>query len=504
MDKPFYQELGEIFKGYDKAYGVFRIDHTKAGKKKKGVAKTIKEPLRDDAWQMHCEGVEAIGIVPLDSNNKVNFSAIDIDDYSIDAQELNDRISKNNLPLILFRSKSGGAHLFIFYEEPAEAKKSREALAFMSEMLGFPGVEIFPKQDFRENEEVIGNWINMPYFNAEKTDRYAIDPDGNAISAERVIDYIWKRRIRPQSLDHFIEKPSAPKKTTQEVAEPLKGGPPCLNRLIVNGFPENTRNNTLFNIGVYFKKSHPSQWKEATKNFNAKHIEPPLPEKEINTLIRSLDVKDYNYRCRETPISTVCDRQRCLTCQYGVKPTDELPKLGRLTKTLTDPPIWHISVVDGGRLELTTEELQSPRKFQLACMDALNVMPPICKPEEWRQIIKGLLENVQVIDVTDEDTPIGRFKAILWEWLEGKLQAIERADILADKPWENDDYHHFSMKSLQKYLDRERFKELQPNKILQIIREIPGAKKEFVNIDGHGRNLWLIPTRKKEPQENES
>ena len=505
MDIPLHESLYNIFKGYSKAYGTFRVDRPSDDNievKRKGRAQTIKERVGVDNWKEHIEGTKGIGIVPLMDDDTVMFSVIDIDDYSISIQELNDRINSNNLPLTLFRSKSGGAHLYVFYSEPTQAKESINALKKMSEVLGFPGVEIFPKQDRRTKDTIIGNWINMPYFKAEETERYAIDQDGNRVTHDRIVDFIYKRRIRPDSLKHFIGSKEKPPAKKEEISEPLKGGPPCLNKLIIQGFPEGTRNNMLFNIGVYFKKAFPSAWKEHIRRFNEAKVEPSLSIKEVNNLIRSLDVNDYNYRCSETPISAVCDKQRCLVCTYGVRPTDELPKLGRLVKIMTDPPIWQVSVIDGGIIEVSTEQLLSPRLFQLACTEALNIIPPICKAEEWRQIIKKLLENVVIQEVNEDDTPKGRLIALLWEFLEGRIQAVKREEILQDKPWQNNEKHYFNIKSFKKFLDREKFNEIKQNKIISIIKEITGCEKEFLNINGSGRNVWTIPTRITENEPN--
>ena len=50
----------------------------------------------------------------------------------------------------------------------------------MAEKLGFAGSEIFPKQDALAKPEDKGNWLNMPYFGGDATDRYGIKPAGTA------------------------------------------------------------------------------------------------------------------------------------------------------------------------------------------------------------------------------------------------------------------------------------------------------------------------------------
>lgn len=50
------------------------------------------------------------------------------------------------LPLVVCRSKSGGAHCFLFAKEWVEAKDMQMALRHLSSALGYGESEIFPKQ----------------------------------------------------------------------------------------------------------------------------------------------------------------------------------------------------------------------------------------------------------------------------------------------------------------------------------------------------------------------
>jgi hypothetical protein len=48
--------------------------------------------------------------------------------------------------------------------------------------------------------------------------------------------------------------------------------------------------------------------------------------------------------------------------------------------------------VEGGRLELETDDLLNQNRFQRKCMDALNKIPPKVKENVWNQIIQQLLD----------------------------------------------------------------------------------------------------------------
>ena len=60
----------------------------------------------------------------------------------------------HKLPLIVCRSKSGGAHVFLFTKENIPASLMQSKLKEMAIILGYEGSEIFPKQ----TEILSGTW----------------------------------------------------------------------------------------------------------------------------------------------------------------------------------------------------------------------------------------------------------------------------------------------------------------------------------------------------------
>ena len=126
-------------------------------------------------------------------------------------------------------------------------------------------------------------------------------------------------------------------------------------------------------------------------------------------------------------------------------------------------------------------------------MEVLSVMPPIVKGDQWREIIKGLLENLEEVEVPKEASPKGRLYDHLQDFLTGRVQARKREELLAGKPWRNDDRHYFRMKDFLLYLDRQRFSEVKQNKVLAYIKELQDVEHTFLNIKGTGANVWSIP-----------
>ena len=184
-----------LFSGYTEAHGTFEIKTTdpQTGKKS-GKAQTMPGAPAISAWQGHLAGApRGLGAIPLLGDGKsVKWAAIDIDVNDIDHASLEKKVEDLGLPLVVYRSKSGGAHCYLFLQMPCPAKDVVDALRNWSAALGHPGVEIFPKQTKRESDPNTGkprpgNWINLPYFGGDATERYCV------------------YRGEPISLDKFIE-----------------------------------------------------------------------------------------------------------------------------------------------------------------------------------------------------------------------------------------------------------------------------------------------------------
>lgn len=466
-----------LFKGLSTAHGKYRVDgdKTPAGKRK-GTAHTVNAPVTVELWSAHLAGASGLGIVPIMEDNACRFGAIDIDAYDLDLKLLNAKINMRRFPLVLCRTKSGGAHLYAFFSENVPADAVIDKLRLMAAALGYGKAEIFPKQaKLLVSRGDVGSWINMPYFGADNTDRYALGANGARLSLEQFITYAQARMVSAEQLTAVNADPD----------EALSGGPPCLQRLITDGFPEGTRNSGLFNLGIYAKKAHPDNWKVKVEEYNASYMKPPLTASETLGVIKALDKHDYNYTCKTQPIEAVCNADKCRRCKYGIGKGDfGMPKFGSLTKLCTNPPIWFIDIEGGHRLEMTTEELQSPVHFQRKCMEVLHVVPGIPKRQEWTDILGELFENVNVVEVPAQATPRGHFLNLVEEFLTSRVQARNREELILGKPLTQGDTTYFRMKDLIKFLDRQRFTMFELPDIMAILRDEYDVKEHRFNIKG--------------------
>src|SRR4051812_36913328 len=110
-----------LFKGYSLAYGTYVIGKAVApepGEKNLGKGKTVTGPITPKVWSSHLNGTgPGLGVIMLQDNDTCRFAVIDVDDYLIDHSVLCAKVDQLNLPLVVCRTKSGGAHLYVFLKE---------------------------------------------------------------------------------------------------------------------------------------------------------------------------------------------------------------------------------------------------------------------------------------------------------------------------------------------------------------------------------------------------
>ena len=442
-----------IFLGLEIAYGQYQPGERGENGKQKGKAFIVRGDVTNDLWSNHLEGKgAALGIIPITKDNSCRWGCIDIDEYNFDHLSLIKSIRKLNLPLIVCRSKSGGAHVFLFTKENIPASLMQSKLKQMSVILGYEGSEIFPKQtEILVDRGDTGNFLNLPYFNEMKGLRYAFNDNGSAASLEefyKLYDLLACGRQEVEKIE--IEE--------KKIEEAFSGGPPCLNKLASIGFGEGSRNNALFNIAVYYKQSQPDSWEDEIVKANMKYMEPPLSNNEVQQLIKSVSRKGYDkYRCKDAPINAVCQAGLCRTKRFGVGyGEEEMPILGSLTKYTSNPPQWFLDVGET-RIELKSEQIYSPNLFALACLDQANLIVPIPKPKDWKQhFLKPMMQDLQEVEPLESLNPMNEITGLLQDWTTNRQSARTLDDVFNKLPYtdEKREFTYFRMEDFYNFCKR--------------------------------------------------
>ena len=178
----------------------------------------------------------SLGIIPINESNECIWGCVDIDSYAgFDHKKLIDKIKQFKLPLAVCRSKSGGAHVFLFSEQPVAAERMRDKLTEIKTLLGYGGSEVFPKQIQLKSADDTGNFLNLPYFGGDDTTRYAFRADGEAATLEefyKIYEEIKQYDSILQKLDgdYNLETLTEDEKQIFENFDEIIGGDPGFTR----------------------------------------------------------------------------------------------------------------------------------------------------------------------------------------------------------------------------------------------------------------------------------
>lgn len=128
----------------------------------------------DNEIQKHLNGIQQIGVYPLLQDNTSLFLVADFDKQNWKDEAVNflNDCKEKNIPAYLERSRSGnGGHVWIFFDKPYPAIRSRKIFISILEQSGAFSMfdksssfdRLFPNQDFLSGKG-LGNLIALPLF----------------------------------------------------------------------------------------------------------------------------------------------------------------------------------------------------------------------------------------------------------------------------------------------------------------------------------------------------
>ncbi len=189
--------------------------------------------LTDEQIQKHLEGFHHIGIYPLLQDNTTWFLAADFDktNWQDEAVTFLNACKEKEIPAYLERSRSGnGGHVWIFFDKPYPAIRSRKIFISILEQSGAFSVfdksssfdRLFPNQDFLSGKG-FGNLIALPLFKPtfEKGNSCFVNPE----TFEPITDQ-WNfiKKIQKVSTDYLDELNKGLIPNIQfTIAKPLNG-----------------------------------------------------------------------------------------------------------------------------------------------------------------------------------------------------------------------------------------------------------------------------------------
>jgi len=521
----------KIFEGYNSARGSFTRDKSKLPGKAEGKSLVYREEVTKTMWENHLNGIEpSLGIMPVNENSEAQWGCIDVDDFNLDYEGILQNIRKLELPLIMVRSKSGCAHIFLFIKKFIPAEEIKFVMNVFAAQLGIADKmdRIYPMQtEFLQGGT--GSWLNMPYFNLDEGGRYAYKDDMESASIEEFFE-MYSTYVQ-EDLDKYLqtEPQQKLKPKDKKIKKPCEL--PCIKncKAANNGkIPKGSRNEFLFHQGVYYSKAHEDISKAEgiiktpetlLREFNSNSMVEPLDEKEILIVSQSLQKNEYKYKCKVPQIKKYCDVSKCKTNPAGITP-DEAKELitahdilGSIHEYGSVPPKFFMYVqvkktsetLKPVRVEFTGSELKNKALFMKKLHDWGHFPPKVLdqmKPNDFADFIDGLLER-RGFEVASEEANIDfDFKVLMRDFLEKTTVSLDKADMLDGACFydRKKQVMHFKLNKLQQYLQAARQPMHSRELTFKITKILNGKKNNGKVLDRLGQEkscpTWEYPEDK--------
>jgi len=492
----------EIIKKFAALYQSNRISYGN-WTPKNGKMFTTKEEYTDKNIKNHLSGIMGLGLVAINDDNKCWWGAIDIDNHSgeeININKIAKAIHDKGLPLIVCKSKSGGAHCYLFGSEPLPAHFVRSILNKWATDLGFQGSEVFPKQS-RLVKKQLGNWINLPYFKSEQRLAHEFDKgDIKTLSLTEFMDKAMISRVDQSLLEDFM------------LVE-HREAPPCIQQMMKNGVDSGHRNEGLYNLSVYLRKSHPDDYKERAFDINQTIFEKPLSFAEAKKTINSVSGnRDYRYKCLEEPCRSFCDSEVCLKREYGITSDEvgflsraDMPEITGLKIYDMEPPIWEMKL-NGTTVAITTSQFYNFQEFAKVVMEKLLIVVPPMKNKDWINVLAGLMSVAERVETPEDASTPGIIKEKLREFIykadlkSNGRDVNDRAMIRRGMPVVQEvgvggiagRHVVFRGGDFVAFLKRTRSEELKGSMLWNALRTF-GVTHTRLRVEGRVAAVWVVP-----------
>ena len=510
------ERFEQLFRGNKRSFGQYLPNaHVKSF--------SINEEYTSEHIRSHLDGLVGVGISPICDDDTCVWAAIDIDVHGpnaqpVDIERVEQAVEKHKLPLVVCRTKSGGVHTYLFLKAPTEAARVRSTLSRWANTLGFPTAEVFPKQITlaerpTDTERPKGNWLNLPYFNATQTDRWCID-GGKQVTFDYFLSLAESKRVDLHDYEHGADVDYI-------------NGPPCLQEMIKARIEEGGRNTAVFQAAVYLKRAFTSDWKAKVIEFNQMALTRPLPQQELRTILGSVHKRDYQYKCREEPCRSMCNKDLCKKRDFGITDKDasanEVPLIDKVEKVVATPIRWDLTL-KGKTISVNTAELFNYEVVRQRVGEMLHIVLPRMKAQDWDLYLHEIMGKVEV---REEMTLEGVIFARLCEFLKrcnhekGTDEAERREDLKRGMPaliclsrtsfnkenkleetgkeW----YYAFKMMDFLDWMRRKKVMPCQDHQLYSYLLKILGeeAKRSKVRVgNSQVGNVWCVSEQKVEDE----
>ena len=385
---------------HDKLFALFEGDNSKYLKssltgeddergKKSAQYMTVHEPVTSDIWEKHLKGELRLGLKP-EVDNKCKWACIDVDpnnykDYS--EKKYVEIIKKYKLPFVPVKSKSGGLHIFVFFNDFTSTDKVLRKLNEINQQY-FLAQEIFP----------CNKAVNMPYHNVNASMEFAFDDNNTPVLVGKFIEIAYEKMIAAEDFFNF-------KVQDYEAESQWKDYPPCVQKLIQEGWGGNNRNNFLFNVLVLESKKDASlsvqQLEQIALARNNQIFSQPLSSNEVIALAKSVSKGGYTFQCppKHPEYQPICNKDLCKTRSLGIGDAvpDVIEQFTNIKYIQDTKNIWYEFDYKGQHITITPEDMKDEKSFRVRLLRHrvfwLTLPKPRKGPSPFELLMKGIVEQ---------------------------------------------------------------------------------------------------------------
>jgi len=274
-----------------------------------------------------------------------------------------------------------------------------------------------------------------------------------------------------------------------------KGAPPCLVTLASRGFAQGSRNECLFQVGIYLRQRfQDTELEQKLDEYNLKYFHPPLPSKEVQTLLNQVsDKKNYFYRCKLPVFKDVCEEMKCKNTKFGIgKGTTS--SIVSLKKFVSDDPMFEVTH-NGKVLVIDGDTLAEFPRYRRACVKQINESPQPIRGDAWADKVQSLFDDpgFEEVIMPGEVSSNGQFLSYLQIFIENNGGAKDRQDMLQGMVYEQENNYMFKPQAFRDFLKTKRFNKLSDVGQFKVFSDFKGTA-EKLRINDKVTHIWKIPT----------
>ena len=248
----------------------------------------------------------------------------------------------------------------------------------------------------------------------------------------------------------------------------------------------------MFQLGVYLRQRFPEQLETKLDYYNTKYFSPPLPSREVLTILKQVEDKKYFYRCEDPTFKSVCEKIRCQTMKFGIG-NSASNDITSLKKWVSDNPMYEVTH-NGKVIILSLDQLANHGEYRKATIAQANESPRPIAPAIWADVVDGLLKNMgegDYIHLPGEVTAKGQFLDQLKIFLENNGGAKDRQDVLQGMVYEHEKYLFFKPQSFRDFLKMKRFTKMSDSHQYKIFSEF-GGNTAKLRVNNKAEHCWKV------------